>query len=256
MPYAQTISGTLFYTLSEGTKDDPSLVLVHGAGGSRLHWPAELRRLPRASVYTLDLPGHGRSQGQGCDAIKDYAEAVVAFVDAVQIERATFVGHSMGGAVALTLALDFASRVAGLVLTATGARLRVAPAILEGIHSNFAETVELITRFAWSPEAPQTLTELGRQALRETGPDVLLGDFSACDHFDAMERLGEIKAPTLVVSGSADHLTPIKYARFLADHITDANLAVVEGAGHMVMLEQPEEVTKAIQEFLRVPKRE
>jgi pimeloyl-ACP methyl ester carboxylesterase len=256
MPYTETVAGTLFYTLSKGTREDPSLVLVHGAGGSRLHWPAELSHLPGASVYALDLPGHGRSEGQGCDAIVNYAEAVVAFLDAVRIERAIVVGHSMGGAVAQTLALDFASRVAGLVLIATGARLRVAPAILEGIHDNFEGAVELITRFAWSPEAPQTMTELGRQALRETGPDVLLGDFGACDRFDAMERLEEIKTPALIVAGSADHLTPIKYARFLADHIANADLAVVEGAGHMVMLERPKEVTKAIREFLRAPKRE
>lgn len=248
-PSAETARGGLFYTVSRGPADSPTLVLVHGAGGSRLHWPGELRRLPGATVYTLDLPGHGRSEGQGCDTIAGYAEAVVKFLDTLGIERATIVGHSMGGAIAQTLALDSPGRVAGLVLVATGARLRVGPAILEGIRSDFEGSVELVTRFAWSPEAPPALTELGRQALLETGPDVLSSDFSACDRFDVIGRLGEVEVPTLVITGTADQLTPPKYARFLAEHIPDAQLALVEGAGHMVMLERPAQVAKAVQEF-------
>lgn len=250
MPQVEVNGEQLFYTISQGAENAQTLVLVHGAGGSRLHWPAELRRLPGATVYTLDLPGHGRSGGQGCDTIEGYAEAVVGFLDALGIERAVITGHSMGGAIAMTLALDFAGLVAGLALVGTGARLRVAPAILEGVRDDFEGSVELVTRFAWSQEAPPALTELGRQALLESGPDVLLGDFAACDRFDVIERLGELKMPTLVIGGTADQLTPPKFARFLAEHIPNAQLALVEGAGHMVMLEQPAEVAKSVREFL------
>jgi len=238
------------YTVSQGPKGSPTLVLVHGAGGNHLHWPPELRCLPGATVYALDLPGHGRSGGQGRDTIEDYAKAIVEFLDTVGVEQPVIVGHSMGGAIALTLALHFPNRVAGLVLMATGARLRVAPAILDGMHSDFEGSVELITRFAWSPETKPALTELGRQALLETGPDVLLGDFSACDRFNVMERLGEIEHPTLVIAGTADQLTPPKYARFLTEHIPNARLVLVEDASHMVMLERPLEVTGAVREFL------
>jgi pimeloyl-ACP methyl ester carboxylesterase len=253
MPYAETHREKLFYTLNRGPKGAPALVLVHGAGGTRLHWPVELRRLPQATVYTLDLPGHGRSGERGTDTIEGYAEAVAAFLRAAEIEEAIVVGHSMGGAIAMTLALDFAGRMAGLVLMATGARLRVAPAILEGIRSDFEGAVDLITRFAWSSEAPPRLTHLGRQTLLESGPDVLWGDFTACNRFDVMERLGEIEVPTLVVVGSADQLTPAKYARFLVDAIPGARLAVIEGAGHMVMLEHPAEVAQAVRDLLEEP---
>lgn len=250
MPYAETARGNLFYTLSQGTADSPTLLLIHGAGGSRLHWPAELRRLPQATVYTLDLPGHGRSEGPGCDTIQGYTEKVVAFLDAVGIERAVLVGHSMGGAIAQTLALDFAGRIAGLVLVATGARLRVAPAVLEGIQSNFEGAAELVTHFAWGAGASPALLELGRQAILKAGPGVLLGDFTACDNFDVMKRLEEIRIPALVISGSADQLTPSKYARYLAEHIPSARLALIEDAGHMVMLERPAETAQAVREFL------
>jgi len=150
----------------------------------------------------------------------------------------------------MTLALDFADRISGLVLVATGARLRVAPTILEGIRDAFERTTENITRLAWSPEATARLTRLGHRALLETGPDVLLGDFIACDRFDAIKRMGEIEVPTLVIAGTADQLTPVKYARFLAQQIAGADLFTVESAGHMVMLERPTEVTQAVQGFL------
>lgn len=261
MPYIEAAGETLFYTRSSGPAGGPVLVLVHGAGGTHLHWPADLRRLNGATVYTLDLPGHGRTGGQGYETIEGYAGVVAAFLDTVGVEQTILVGHSMGGAIVMTLALATPSTgpstssghapVGGLVLIATGARLRVAPTILEGIRTDFEDTAELITRFAWSTEAPPRLIKLGRKGLLKTGPDVLLGDFRACDRFDAMGRLGELRIPTLVLAGSADQLTPVKYARFLAERIPNAHLAVIQGAGHMVMMERPAEVAKAVQDFLR-----
>ncbi len=251
MPHIEIKGEQLFYTLSQAAQGPPAMVLVHGAGGTHLHWPGELRRLSGVSVYALDLPGHGRSGGKGRDTIVGYAETVAAFLRAVGVGRAIVTGHSMGGAVAQTMALDFSDRVTGLILVGTGGRLRVAPAILERVQTDFAKSVELITRFAWSPDAPPRLSELGRQALLETGPDVLLGDFAACNRFDVMERLAEIQVPTLAVTGTADQLTPVKYARFLAESIPGARLTTIEGAGHMVMLERPTEVERAVRKFLR-----
>jgi pimeloyl-ACP methyl ester carboxylesterase len=202
------------------------------------------------AVYTVDLPGHGRSMGPGYDSIDCYGEALVAFLDTVAVDQAIIVGHSMGGAIAQTLALRATDRVSALVLLGTGSRLRVAGAILDGILDRFEETVDLITQHAWSADADGAQKELGREALRKTGRKVLLGDLVACDRFDVMDCLAKIKVPALVVTGTADRLTPIKYARYLAEHIPDARLLLVEGAGHMVMLERPEQTASAIREFL------
>jgi pimeloyl-ACP methyl ester carboxylesterase len=171
-------------------------------------------------------------------------------MDAVGVDPAAVVGHSMGGAVAQQLALGRVGRVSSLVLVGTGARLRVAPAILNGIREDFDGAVDLITRYAWSSSADAALIELGRRDLRDTGPDVLLDDFRACDRFDVMERLGEIDCPTLVIGGSADRLTPLKYSRYLSERIAGARLVTVPGAGHMVMLERSDEVVAAISDFL------
>jgi pimeloyl-ACP methyl ester carboxylesterase len=251
MPYAELDTGKLFYAQSRGRDPGaPTLVLIHGAGGSHLHWPAELRRLPGATVYALDLPGHGRSDGPGCDSIVAYVAALIGFLDATGTERAVLVGHSMGGAISQMTALTHPGRVAGLVLVGTGARLRVAPAILEGILDDFDAAIDLVTRFAWAKDAPQELTRRGRQMMAQTPPEVMHGDFAACDAFDVLQRLGEIDAPTLVITGTADLLTPHKYGAFLAEHIPNARLVTVEGGGHMMALEQPGPVAGAVAEFI------
>jgi pimeloyl-ACP methyl ester carboxylesterase len=249
MPYAQINDTRLFYAQSR-TPGAPTLVLIHGAGGSHLHWPPALRRMPDVTVYGLDLPGHGRSDDPGCDAIADYASALVGFLDVTNIGRAVLAGHSMGGAIAQMTALTHPERVAGLVLIGTGGRLRVAPAILEGVLDNFEGVIDLITHFAWAAGAPEELVRLGRQTLAEMQPQVLRGDFVACDEFDVMARLGEISVPTLVVAGTADRLTPHKYGAYLAEHIPNARLVTVEGGGHMMALEQPGVVAEAVAKFM------
>ena len=109
----------------------PPLLLIHGAGGSRLHWPPGIRRLTGWRVLAIDLPGHGDSPGPGERSIEAYTGCVLEWLDEYGVERVIPAGHSMGGAIALTLALQAPDRLAGMVLVGSGARLRVAPSILE-----------------------------------------------------------------------------------------------------------------------------
>ena len=251
MPYVTVAGERAFYAAYQGdVTGKHNLVLVHGAGGSHLDWPAPLRRLKGANVYALDLPGHGRSEGPGRSSITAYRDFLLAFLDALGLERAVVVGHSMGGGIALAFALHYPDRLDGLVLVGSGARLRVAPAILTGILSDFEATVDLVCDYAYGPGAAEQLKRLGRQRLSKTLPEVLHGDYAACDAFDVMERLGEVRCPTLAIGGTADMLTPPKYAIYLRDHIPGAELVLVDAAGHMVMLEKPEVVSRAISKFI------
>ncbi len=258
MPYVTVAGEKAFYALYQSDRGKRSgdvrgkrdLVLVHGAGGSHLDWPAPLRRLKGANVYALDLPGHGRSDGPGRSSIAAYRDFILAFLDARDLQTAVVVGHSMGGAIALDFALSYPDRLAGLILVGTGARLRVAPAILTGILSDFEATIDLVLDYAYGPSASEQLKRLGRQRLLKTPPQVIHGDYAACDAFDVMGRLGEIRCPTLVIGGTADVLTPPKYSIYLRDHIAGAELVLVDAAGHMVMLEKPEVVAKAVSQFI------
>lgn len=230
------------------TKGD--LVFIHGAGGTHRHWGYQLQGLSGVDLYSLDLPGHGRSEGEAQTSIAGYSEFLLEFLDVLELTRATLVGHSMGGAIIQNLALDHASRVDRLILVGTGARLRVLPSILEGLLNDFEPTVDMMLGTAFSHNAPQELMDLARLEWLANPPEVLHGDFLACDEFDVMERLEEIQCATLVLCGEADQLTPPKYSSFLHQRIAGAMLSIIPDAGHMVMLEQPGLVNHAIEVFL------
>jgi len=230
----------------------PPVLLVHGAGGSHAHWPLALRGLPGRRVIAIDLPGHGASPAPGLASIGGYAERVLALADALALPAFAVVGHSMGGAVALTLALDRPGRLAALALVGSGARLRVAPTILAAAAAPALspEDARAIADRHFAPAEGGALREELARELMACLPGVLHGDYLACDTFDVMERLGAVGAPTLVVSGAEDRLTPPKYARHLAERIPGARLVEIAGAGHLAMREAPSAVAGAIAAWL------
>jgi pimeloyl-ACP methyl ester carboxylesterase len=236
----------------ESGSDSPPLVLIHGSGGSRLHWPPEVRRMPQSTVYALDLPGHGQSPGPAVATIDGYVKAVLEWLETTLGGPAVFAGHSLGSAITLDLARQAPEWVAGIVLVGGGARLRVHPAILEqsSQEATFPAAVDQIMEWAFGPHAPTRLVQIARRRMLEVPHSVLNLDFKACNSFDRMSELELIETPALVLCGSLDQLTPPKYSEYLVDHLPDARLRIIPGAGHMVMLEQPRTVAAAITEFL------
>ena len=246
------VTNNIFY-FSHGAENAtrPPLVFIHGAGGTHLHWPHQVRRIPNQRILALDLPGHGKSAGIGSQSISDYASQIVEFLDASRLNAAVFIGHSMGSAIALTLALDFPKRVLGLGLVGSGARLRVHPQILESTASDslFPHAIKLINDAEFNANVNPRLKELAAQRMTEIRPSVLHGDFLACNEFDVMSRLGEISKPALILCGADDLLTPVKYSEYLHDHIANSRLVIVPDAGHMAMLEAPQTVADEIGAF-------
>jgi pimeloyl-ACP methyl ester carboxylesterase len=241
-----------FHPAEEGTPKRPPVLLIHGAGGNHLSWHPYIRRLRGETVYTLNLPGHGLSQPPGRRTIDEYADDIFQFMNELGIQSAVLGGISMGSAIALTLALEHPERISGLMLIGGGAKMRVARLILEtiGDPKTFESAADAINSNFFSASASQDLLRLSRQGLLKSEPSVLLNDFLACNQFDVTDRLKEINMPVLVMCGTEDKMMPPKYSEFLRDNLPNAQLSMIEQAGHMVQLEQPNLVANAMKQFL------
>jgi len=248
MPIA---AGIYYYAFDGGVSDTPPIVLIHGAGGHHLYWPPQIRRLPGFRIYAIDLPGHGKSDGHGRQSIHDYAAQLASHLPDLGIHQAIFVGHSMGSAIALTLALQYPKQVAALGVVAGGARLPLPSDLLmqAANPATLPKAIKMLAAASFSPSTDPQLVALAAQRMTSIRPSVLYGDLLACAEFDIAAQLKGLHTPTLVICGEDDAMTPLAYARFLAACIANARLEILPCAGHMVMLEQPQATAAILADF-------
>jgi len=221
------------------------LVFVHGAGCTGAVFHEQIAVLDDAIALTL--PGH-TTPGEP-DSIEAFADAVARELSQREIADAVVCGHSMGGAIVLELALRHDPRVRAVVMLGSGARLRVAPAIFEGLERDFEAAAREIQRLSFASPTPERINAAA-QVMIAVGQAQTLRDFHACDAFDRISRLQEVNLPLLALTGEQDALTPPKYAQALADRVPTAAARILTGAGHLVMVERPADVNDALRSFV------
>jgi pimeloyl-ACP methyl ester carboxylesterase len=234
--------------ISHGAPHDA--VFIHGAGGNSLLWSRMLEGLSgRSRALAVDLPGHPSGEIT-CRNVGEYAEAVHQFLIDTHLDRPVLGGHSMGGATVLTLALTHPDDVGGLILVGTGAKLGVAPEILEGLKSDPMRTIENIITPRSFDSIDLSLGRESRAALSVSNLPVFLNDYLACTRFDVRKDLSRISARTLVVCGDKDRMTPPRFSHYLSANVPGSELRFVKDSGHMLPLEKPEALASVVQAFL------
>ncbi len=226
------------------------LIFIHGSGGTGAVWHYQIQHFPDAEA--INLPGH-LSQGEPRTSVEDYAAWLHSYIRERGYSDPVLAGHSIGGAIAQMYALKYPRDVKATILVGTGARLRVAPQYLSAMKDGIENPSLWVQKFVephYSRLDPELAKDLTAEAVR-VGARVQLNDFLCCDRFDIMDRLQQIKVPTLILCGSEDIMTPPKYSSYLAGKIEGAKLVVIEGGTHHFFAEKPETVNQAIEQFLR-----
>ena len=223
------------------------LLLIPGAGCGKRAWICQT--LYFSGSEAIALPGH--PEGKPSASIDGYVEWLRSYIQRQRYQDVILAGHSMGGAVAQLYGLRYGAEVRALILVSTGAKLRIRPSLLKSVEGMITDQT------GWAEYLKErhrtTVPEIRQMVIEERlwiGPSVMLNDLLCCDKFDILDRVHDIKLPTLIISGSDDELTPVRYAHYLRDEIRGAREVIVPGAGHWVQAEKPDEVNRAMESFL------
>jgi pimeloyl-ACP methyl ester carboxylesterase len=256
------VDGSDIYVATGGKKFDPALpaiVFLHGAGMDHSVWALLARSFAHHGFGVLapDLPGHGRSAGTPLSSIAALANWTAALIDAAGVAAARIVGHSMGTLIALETAARHAGKVSGLGLIATAAPMRVSDDLLNAAKADDHAAIDMMSiwgegyRATLGGSLAPGLWMLGgaERLLERARPGVIFADLSACNGYqDALAAAAKVTVPSIVIQGSRDVMTPFKGGKAIAAAIPGCRLAMIEGAGHMLMSERPEDVLAALRQ--------
>lgn len=240
---------------------DPPAVFLHGAGMDHSVWTLQARSFAHHGyrVAAVDLPGHGASEGPPLRSIEALAAWTLALVRRLGGGgKALLIGHSMGALTALEAAALGPDEVGGLALIGGAATMPVHPALLSAAAANDPDAVAMVSLWGLGPEAtlggaqtPGLWMLGGAERLLNNAPPGALGvDLAACNAYaGGLAAAAKIAAPTLLVIGERDLMTPRAAGGALGKAIAGAHVVVVPGAGHLLPAERPEELLAALRSF-------
>jgi pimeloyl-ACP methyl ester carboxylesterase len=225
-----------------------SMIFVHGSGACGDIWRYQTGYF--GDSHAVNLPGH--PDGQTLKSVDECVDWLTQYINERGCKDVVLAGHSFGGAIVLMYAIKHPQELKGIVILGSGARLRVHSIFLttceQAIAGHPHKWQEMIEEWYRRTPADYRMIIIERQ--KAVGPAVMLNDFLACDKFDIMDRVHEIKLPALIICGESDFMTPVKYANYLGTKIADSRVLIIPGAGHSVFAEKPEVVNSAIEGFV------
>jgi len=250
---------TIHYTL-EGPAHAPVVMMSHSLMCTGAMWDDQMPALADYHVLRVDTRGHGGSAASGDDySLEQLADDYVALLDHLEIERAHFVGLSMGGMIGQELGIKAGDRLTSLTLSSTMSEIpaaagsmwddRVTLARAEGMEAHVPATIERWFSEGFCAERPDKVEPI-RELIRTTPVDGFAGCCRAISRLDFTDRLSTISTPTLVIVGEDDPGTPVAAAEIIHQNIPGAELVVIDQSLHLCNIEKPAEFNTALTDFL------
>lgn len=239
----------------------PSIVFIHGSGMDHTVWTLAARHFARHgnNVIAVDLPGHGRSTGAPLQSIPSMADWLEKVLDALEVEAAAVVGHSLGSLIALDFSARHAKRARALAMVGTIVPMPVSGAILDACKNNDHAAFDMLTQYGLSKrhqyggDRSSGIWMVGSslRLYERSQPGALYFDMNACNEYqNGLESASAVECPVLMVLGSEDRLTPVRGTGPLQEAFHQPEVSVIQGAGHTLMMEAPNALLDALHRVL------
>lgn len=263
-----TVQGANAYCYTGGKQFDPAqptAIFIHGAQNDHSVWALQTRYFAHHgfNVLAVDLPGHGRSKGKALASVEAMAGWVLAVMDAVGVDKALMIGHSMGSLIALEASHMAPARISQLAMLGTTYPMKVSDALLETSKNNEQAAIDMVNIFSHSSMAQKPSCPgpgfyvMGgarrlMQRVSQINPEQLFyTDFFACNAYANGQAAAQaVSCPALFIFGSKDMMTPARSTKGLTAAIPHGKVVQVD-AGHSLMSEQPDDVLDALFAFAK-----
>ena len=235
----------------------PNIIFIHGAGLDHTVWTLLNRYYARNNYNSIavDLPGHGRSEGEPLPDIETNARWLLDFIQALAVDEVALVGHSMGALIALEAASRAQARISKLVLLGAAIPMTVAEPLLDAARAHDHSAIDMIMLYAHAytsqiggnPIAGIHILNSNMRLLERSLENILYADLKACHEYsNGLDAARNITLPVNLILGGEDRMTPPAQASDLIHALAQLQVKTLPDCGHMMMSEQPEAVHRAL----------
>lgn len=242
--YFSTTFGDMFYRKKEGNPHE-HLVCIHGSGGdSRLFVPL-MNEMKSMTIYSADLPGHGRTKISQC-SLDVYTQAMVQFINSLKGDIYVL-GHSMGGGIIFEL-IKHNVAVKGAIFVATADKLPVNPVVFELLEKDFERLCQLAVELSYG-KADESIRSAAVEYMKQAGCEIYKNDFMICNNYNYDEEAKKFPFPACFIANRKDKMVPLDTVYAAFKKMPNAVLNVLPYSGHMLHIEQCKHVAACIKTF-------
>ena len=254
-----TINNTKVFSVDTGEKfneKNPSVILLHGSGQSHVVWSLTTQYLSgeNYNVFTLDLPGHGNSEGESLKSIEDMALWLNKVIEYLGIKQPSIVAHSQGCLIALEYANKFPKNLEKIVFIAGSYEIPVNKSLIDLALSGDMESLNLMMKWGYG----KSKQFIGGNPLQKilNSPrevrEVLAVDLIACNNYkNGLNAVKKITCPTFFIFGELDKMIKLDKGKEFAGFVPNSKVHIIKNCGHMIVLENAFEMRQKIKEFLK-----
>ena len=239
----------------EFDKEKSTILLMHGSGLTHIVWSfhEQFYSTQGFNVLSVDLPGHGNSEGPSLKSIEEISDWIKSLMDKLSIKKIIIIGHSQGSLVGIDFAARYPESILSLVLVAGSYKMPVNQDLINYAEAGDEKAVLLMMKWGYEGSKafiggnPVKKIINSSREIRE----VLAVDLNACNNYkDGKESLEKINCPTLCIFGDLDKMVPLEVGNKMASMIKNSRKKVISNCGHMIIFEKALEMRKIVKEFL------